>query len=159
MSFVIAGHIFHRECSDSWLKRCKLNGDPATCPICKQLQGSSRALQLWPGDVRDMDTYLANRNRRVAHQQNAQEGRPAPATIALDRYLSREKQGQLLGNLMDFQQHINAYVMAINNVSMSTRGGDSRIYRLFADVRTTDEEKQALFEVSPVMKCSSKKMY
>lgn len=146
--FAFVGHIFHKDCSDNWLKICKLHDDPATCPICKREQGTAKALQLWPGDVNDLDTYLANRNRRVAHQQNAKDGRPSPATVALDRYMSRDKQGQLLGHLMDFQQNINAYVMAINNVSMSTRGGDSRIYRLFADVQKTEEEKQAEFEVS-----------
>ena len=126
-----------------------MRNDPASCPLCKQQLGTARSLPLWPGDVKDLDTYVAHRNRRVAYQIAQQSRRPAaPATAALDRHMSRELQGELLGRLMDFRQHINAYVMAVNNVSMSTYGGEDRIFRLFMDVSQGEKDKQVAFESS-----------
>lgn len=146
---IFQGHIFHKECSDSWLKSCRMRNDPACCPLCKIPLGSNRALSLYPGDVNDLASYLAHRNRRVAiQQQHPKEGQKiVPATMALDRHMTREAQGQLLGSLMDFRQHINAYIMSVNNVSMSTSGGEDRIFRLFGDFSKTTEETQAEFEV------------
>jgi hypothetical protein len=110
--------------------------------------GTARAQVLYPSDISDFDAYLAHRNRRVEFQQQHQDLRPPPATVSLDRHLSREAQGELLGKLMDFQRNINAYIMGVNNVSMSTQGPDDRIYRLFHSTNLKDDVKQKLFEVS-----------
>lgn len=124
-----------------------MRSEAACCPLCKHSVGSSRALPLFPSDVTDFDQYLATRGRKVEFQVHPR-GRNAPATVALDRHMARLAQGELLGKLMDFRQHINAYIMGINNVSMSTDGQDERAYRLFADVSMSAPEKEAEFRVS-----------
>lgn len=129
------GHVFHRLCSDAWLKECRMKDSPACCPICKKELGQSHSLPLWPSDVNDLDVYLQNRNRRQARQRTANDQtRQAPAAKALDNYMTRDAQSALLGKLMDFRQHINAYIMAVNNVSMSETGGEDRIFRLFNEL-------------------------
>lgn len=125
-----------------------MRNDPACCPLCKVAIGLGRSLTLYPGDVNDLDTYLFHRNRRVAQQQHPKDGQKlVPATVALDRHMSREAQGQLLGSLMDFRQHIQSYIMGVNNVSMSTSGGEDRIFRLFGDLSKSAKESKAEFEV------------
>ncbi|MCO5566066.1 hypothetical protein L7F22_019742 [Adiantum nelumboides] len=129
------GHVFHRICSDAWLRECRTKGSPACCPICKKELGESHSIPLWPSDVNDLDVYVQNRNRRQDKQRTINDrARQAPAAKALDNYMTRDAQSALLGKLMDFRQHINAYVMSVNNVSMSAHGGEDRIFRLFNDV-------------------------
>lgn len=129
------GHVFHRVCSDSWLKECRMKNSTACCPICKKELGESHSIPLWPSDVNDLDVYLQHRNRRQDIQRTSNDrARQAPAAKALDNYMTRDAQSALLGKLMDFRQHINAYVMAVNNVSMSAHGGEDRIFRLFNEV-------------------------
>jgi hypothetical protein len=124
-----------------------MRNDPACCPLCKHPLGVTRAQLLYPSDINDLDTYLSHRNRRVEFQEK-NKGRLAPASVSLDRRMSREAQGELLGNLMDFHRSINAYIMAVNNVSMSTHGPEDRIFRLFWSTINGDKGKQELFEVS-----------
>ena len=129
------GHVFHRGCSDAWLKECRTKDSPACCPICKKELGQSHSIPLWPSDVNDLDVYVQHRNRRQNTQRTINDRiRQAPAAKALDNYMTRDAQSALLGKLMDFRQHINAYVMAVNNVSMSSIGGEDRVFRLFNDV-------------------------
>lgn len=112
-----------------------MKNDPACCPLCKEHLGTVKPVTLWPSDFDDLDTYLHHRNRRLEKQRSHRDvGRAVPATSALDRYMSREAQAALLGKLLDFRQHIAAYVMAVNNVSMSVYGGEDRIFRLFQDL-------------------------
>ncbi|PWN31927.1 uncharacterized protein FA14DRAFT_162266 [Meira miltonrushii] len=112
-----------------------MKNSPACCPICKKELGESHSIPLWPSDVNDLDVYLQNRKRRQDIQRTSNDRvRQAPAAKALDDYMTRDAQSALLGKLMDFRQHINAYVMAVNNVSMSAIGGEDRIFRLFNEV-------------------------
>ncbi|UZJ55822.1 hypothetical protein CBS101457_005142 [Exobasidium rhododendri] len=110
--------------------------------------GLSRAQILYPSDINDLDIYILQRNRRIDYQQQHQDRRPPPATVALDRHMGRTAQGELLGKLMDFQRNINAYIMGVNNVSMSTHGPDDRIFRLFYSSNRGDKNNQQLFENS-----------
>lgn len=138
------GHVFHKMCSDGWLKACRLKGDAACCPLCKKELGTCHALTLWPSDLNDLDFYMQHRSRRMELQRTQTDhGKPAPATQALDRYMSREAQSALLGKLIDFRQHVNGYVMAVNNVSMSTFNGD-RIFRLFMDTTKNATAQQEI---------------
>lgn len=145
------GHVFHKACSDAWLKACRIKNDPACCPLCKHQLGSARPLTLWPSDFRDLDTYLTQANKCVSNQvagTSSRSGRVVSAAAALDRHMSREDQGKLLGNLLDFQRHVSSYVMGVNNVSVHEYGGKGqRMFALMRDM-TQDDVASNELEVS-----------
>lgn len=88
--------------------------------------------------------------RRLAFQRNHPQdvhSRLGASGASLDRYMSREDQETLLGQLLDFRQHATAYVMAVNNVTMFDQGSENRLFRLFRETAKDDKAANEL-EVS-----------
>lgn len=130
------GHVFHVHCAKRWLDECANRpAERRGCPMCKHAASAADLVVLWPSDLDDLDRLLA--------QRNDPESRWTAELQGVD--MEPDEATELLDNLIDFDQAIQAYVMAVLGVRVvATRKAGQRAKKLINSTAIDSEVKEDL---------------